>query len=53
MQLWHGTLDEVILYLVLNGEIKQWTNVFGVDFKFSTSDTPKPGYTKSIYGDRM
>ncbi|CAG8983336.1 hypothetical protein HYALB_00000503 [Hymenoscyphus albidus] len=51
MQPWHGTEDDVITYAVLNEEIKQWTNVLGVSFSHNETDTPRPGYTKMVYGD--
>ncbi len=61
MQLFHGTVDDVLNYEVLGEEVKQWAAVFGYAANAtasaaalppskSTPDTPLPSWTTSEYG---
>ena len=51
MQLWQGTVDTLVRYQNLIEGIKQWSNVLNVSFSHNETNTPKPGYTKMVYGD--
>ncbi|MEV0643924.1 PHB depolymerase family esterase [Phytomonospora sp. NPDC050363] len=50
MQLWHGTLDDILRYPNFGEEIKQWTNVHGVGQTPSYTDSPQPNWTRTRYG---
>ncbi|KAJ3560025.1 hypothetical protein NP233_g11099 [Leucocoprinus birnbaumii] len=52
MQLWHGTLDDILYYNNFKEGIKQWTDVFGynLDAAQIQRNSPLPGWTRSIYG---
>lgn len=53
MQVFHGTIDEVLNYTNLNEEIKEWTGVLGLSQKPTQTlfDTPLTNWTKWVYGD--
>ncbi|KAK7446363.1 hypothetical protein VKT23_014569 [Stygiomarasmius scandens] len=53
MMIWHGTIDNTLLYPNFNEEIKEWTNVLGVSQTPSTTtqNNPSSGYTKTTYGN--
>ncbi|WP_030437641.1 extracellular catalytic domain type 1 short-chain-length polyhydroxyalkanoate depolymerase [Actinoplanes subtropicus] len=51
MQLWHGTSDTLVPYSLLQEEIEQWTNVFGLSQTPTTSDTPQSGWNRRRYAD--
>ncbi|RDL37453.1 Feruloyl esterase B [Venustampulla echinocandica] len=51
MQLWHGTADNIIKYQSLIEQVKEWSAVLGVEFTKNVTNTPKPGYTRMIFGD--
>ncbi|CZT41756.1 related to acetylxylan esterase (subclass of the carboxylic acid esterases) [Rhynchosporium secalis] len=51
MLLFHGTIDNTLVYQNFNEELKQWSDVLGVSFTSNQSDSPIAGYTKMIYGD--
>ncbi|KAL7272126.1 hypothetical protein RUND412_005082 [Rhizina undulata] len=56
MQLWHGTLDEVLYYHNFGEEVKQWTNVLGVGLRPSSTEENAFGYegwVRNKYGDRV
>lgn len=52
MQVFHGTVDEVLNYTNLAEEIKEWTGVFGLDQEPTKIelDTPLANWTKQVYG---
>jgi poly(hydroxyalkanoate) depolymerase family esterase len=50
VQIWHGTVDENVLYANFGEEIKQWTNVAGVSQAPVITDHPVPGWTRTAYG---
>ncbi len=50
MQVWHGTTDDILRYPNFGEEIKQWTNVHGLDQTPSFTDSPRPGWTRTRYG---
>jgi poly(hydroxyalkanoate) depolymerase family esterase len=51
MQLWHGTADPLVPYSLLQEEIKQWTNVFGLSQTPTSTDSPQPGWDRRRYAD--
>ncbi|QFU93526.1 PHB depolymerase family esterase [Amycolatopsis sp. YIM 10] len=51
MQLWHGTADTLVPYSLLQEEIEQWTNVFGLSQTPTYTDTPQPNWKRSRYAD--
>lgn len=55
MQIWHGTQDTTLHWNNYQEEIKQWTNVFGVDQTptASTVDFPQAGYQTDDYGENV
>ncbi|USX53568.1 PHB depolymerase family esterase [Lentzea sp. HUAS12] len=53
MQLWHGTADTLVPYSLLQEEIEQWTDVFGLSQTPTSTDTPRAGWNRSRYGDKV
>lgn len=51
VQLWHGTNDTLVPYQLLQEEIEQWTNVFGLSQTPTSTDTPQPGWDRRRYAD--
>jgi len=51
IQLWHGTADTLVPYQLLQEDIKQWTNVFGLSQTPTSTDTPVSGWTRQRYAD--
>ncbi|MET8149944.1 PHB depolymerase family esterase [Actinoplanes sp. NPDC049668] len=51
VQLWHGTNDTLVPYSLLQEEIEQWTNVFGLSQTPTSSDTPQSGWNRRRYAD--
>ena len=51
MQLWHGTADTLVPYSLLQEEIEQWTNVFGLSQTPTSTDTPQSGWSRRRYAD--
>ncbi|GAB3428939.1 extracellular catalytic domain type 1 short-chain-length polyhydroxyalkanoate depolymerase [Actinophytocola sediminis] len=51
MQLWHGTADNLVPYSLLQEEIEQWTNVFGLSQTPTFTDTPQPNWNRRGYAD--
>jgi poly(hydroxyalkanoate) depolymerase family esterase len=51
VQLWHGTSDTLVPYSLLQEEIEQWTNVFGLSQTPTSSDTPQSGWNRRRYTD--
>jgi poly(hydroxyalkanoate) depolymerase family esterase len=51
MQLWHGTADTLVPYSLLQEEIEQWTNVFGLSQTPTSTDTPQSGWNRRRYAD--
>jgi poly(hydroxyalkanoate) depolymerase family esterase len=51
IQLWHGTADNLVPYQLLQEDIKQWTNVFGLSQTPTSTDTPQPGWSRSRFAD--
>jgi poly(hydroxyalkanoate) depolymerase family esterase len=51
IQLWHGTADTLVPYSLLQEEIEQWTNVFGLSQTPTSTDTPQAGWNRRRYGD--
>jgi poly(hydroxyalkanoate) depolymerase family esterase len=53
VQLWHGTSDTLVPYSLLQEEIDQWTDVFGVSQTPTSTDTPQAGWTRRRFGDSI
>jgi hypothetical protein len=51
IQLWHGTADTLVPYQLLQEDIKQWTNVFGLSQTPTSTDYPVSGWTRWRYAD--
>ncbi|MFF1607671.1 alpha/beta hydrolase family esterase [Amycolatopsis sp. NPDC058278] len=51
VQLWHGTADTLVPYSLLQEEIEQWTNVFGLSQTPTSTDTPQAGWNRRRYAD--
>jgi poly(hydroxyalkanoate) depolymerase family esterase len=51
IQLWHGTADPLVPYGLLQQDIDQWTNVFGISQTPASTDTPVSGWTRTRYAD--
>lgn len=51
IQLWHGTADPLVPYQLLQEDIKQWTNVFGLSQTATSTDTPQQGWTRQRFAD--
>jgi len=51
MQIFHGTADSTLRYQNYQEQLKQWSNVFGLTISKNTTNTPKSGWTQSIYGE--
>ena len=51
MQLWHGTADTLVPYSLLQEEIEQWTNIFGLSQTPTSTDTPQSGWNRRRYAD--
>ncbi|UJW36717.1 PHB depolymerase family esterase [Saccharothrix sp. AJ9571] len=53
MQLWHGTADTTLRYPNFGEEIDQWTNVHGLSTTPTSTDHPKPEWTRTRYGTQV
>lgn len=53
MQLWHGTTDDTLRYPNFGEEIKQWTNVHGLSQTPTSTDSPRTGWTRTRYSDKV
>jgi poly(hydroxyalkanoate) depolymerase family esterase len=53
MQLWHGTADNLVPYSLLQEEIEQWTHVFGLSQTPTSTDTPRAGWNRRRYADKV
>ncbi|KAH8823596.1 Alpha/Beta hydrolase protein [Flagelloscypha sp. PMI_526] len=51
MQIWHGTSDSIVNYIVFGEQLKQWSTVQNVAFTQNITNTPSSGFTKVVYGD--
>ncbi|GGM79812.1 PHB depolymerase family esterase [Dactylosporangium sucinum] len=51
VQLWHGTGDTLVPYRLLQEEIEQWTDVFGISQTPTATDTPQAGWNRHRYAD--
>jgi len=51
IQLWHGTADTLVPYSLLQEDIEQWTNVFGLSQTPASTDTPQSGWNRRRYAD--
>ena len=55
MQIWHGSVDDILLPQNYQEEIKEWTGVFGVSTSATSTlaNSPQAGYTTSNYGSNV
>jgi poly(hydroxyalkanoate) depolymerase family esterase len=51
VQLWHGTADTLVPYSLLQEEIEQWTDVFGLSQTPTSTDTPQSNWNRRRYAD--
>ncbi|OLF14399.1 esterase [Actinophytocola xinjiangensis] len=51
IQLWHGTADTLVPYSLLQEEIEQWTDVFGLSQTPTFTDTPQQNWNRRRYAD--
>src|SRR5690349_15482846 len=51
VQLWHGTSDTLVPYSLLQEEIEQWTNVFGLGQTPTSTDNPQATWNRRWYAD--
>ena len=51
IQLWHGTADTLVPYSLLQEDIEQWTDVFGLSQTPTSTDTPQSGWNRRRYAD--
>ncbi|EXM18267.1 hypothetical protein FOTG_13687 [Fusarium oxysporum f. sp. vasinfectum 25433] len=55
MQIYHGSVDEVLNVQNYYETIKQWTGVFGysAEPKSTTANVPRSPYTRYVFGDKL
>lgn len=51
VQLWHGEQDPLVPYQLLQEEVDQWTNVFGLSQDPTSTDQPQPGWNRRSFAD--
>ncbi|KAM7216390.1 Alpha/Beta hydrolase fold [Rhypophila decipiens] len=51
MQIFHGTSDNTLRYPNYQEQLKEWSNVLGLTTSTNKANTPKSGWTQTIYGD--
>ncbi|KAK4169009.1 Alpha/Beta hydrolase protein [Cladorrhinum sp. PSN259] len=51
LQIFHGTADNTLRYPNYAEQLKQWSNVLGLSNPKNSTNTPKSGWTQSIYGE--
>jgi poly(hydroxyalkanoate) depolymerase family esterase len=51
IQLWHGTADTLVPYSLLQEDIEQWTNVFGLSQTPTSTDSPVSGWNRSRFAN--
>jgi poly(3-hydroxybutyrate) depolymerase len=51
VQAWHGTSDSVLPYSMLQEEVDEWTNAFGLSQTPTSTDTPQYGWTRRRFAD--
>ncbi|KAK3994816.1 Alpha/Beta hydrolase protein [Cladorrhinum sp. PSN332] len=51
LQIFHGTSDNTLRYPNYNEQLKQWSNVLGLSSPKNSTNTPRSGWTQSIYGE--
>lgn len=50
VQVWHGTEDDILWHPNLAEEVKQWTDIHGVDERPCRTDHPQEEWTRTRYG---
>ncbi|SDL22024.1 esterase, PHB depolymerase family [Glycomyces sambucus] len=51
VQLWHGSQDTLVPYQLLQEEVEQWTNVFGLSQNPTTTDRPQSNWERKRFAD--
>lgn len=51
VQAWHGTSDSVLPFSMLQEEVDEWTNVFGLSQTPTSTDSPQSGWTRRRFAD--
>ncbi|WP_051815860.1 extracellular catalytic domain type 1 short-chain-length polyhydroxyalkanoate depolymerase [Glycomyces tenuis] len=51
VQLWHGDQDPLVPYQLLQEEVDQWTNVFGLSQNPTSTDQPGPNWNRRNFAD--
>lgn len=51
VQLWHGDQDSLVPYQLLQEEVDQWTNVFGLSQDPTSTDRPQSNWERERYAD--
>jgi poly(hydroxyalkanoate) depolymerase family esterase len=51
IQLWHGTADTLVPYQLLQEDIEQWTNVFGLSQTPTSTDSLQSGWNRQRFAD--
>jgi poly(hydroxyalkanoate) depolymerase family esterase len=51
VQLWHGDQDSLVPYQLLQEEVDQWTNVFGLSQNPTSTDRPRSNWEREGYAD--
>ncbi|PJE95341.1 esterase [Streptomyces carminius] len=49
VQLWHGTGDTLVPFQLLEEQVKQWTNVFGLGQTPTSTDQPQPSWNRQRF----
>ncbi|WP_433936722.1 MYXO-CTERM-sorted multifunctional esterase [Sorangium cellulosum] len=49
LQHWHGTADTILSYKNMAEDVKEWTNVLGLDETPTGTDTPRAGTTRQFW----
>ncbi|GES04901.1 hypothetical protein Acor_69690 [Acrocarpospora corrugata] len=47
---WHGTADDVLNYGMLQEQVDQWTNVWGISQTPTSTSSPQSGWTRRVFG---
>lgn len=51
VQLWHGTNDTLVPFQLMQEEVKEWTNVFGLSETPTSTDQPQPTWSRERFAD--
>ncbi|KAI1803072.1 carbohydrate esterase family 1 protein [Daldinia bambusicola] len=51
LQTFHGSADTFVSYTNFGEQLKQWSTIHGLSFTGNTTNSPRAGDTKMVYGD--